>query len=191
MEDKRISYVPYTVGQALENNARQEATYIADLEKKLRNAIAIILLTIILLLILGVTLAIKIVDPYTPAKGAYYGLDRQEILELQNEREASKMIDAQVSRGGYDIRTMEATAYSWTGNKTASGVWPEVGVVAVDPEVIPLGTQMYVEGYGPAIAADTGGDIKGNRIDLYMATEDECWEFGRQMVRVKIIEEDL
>lgn len=189
MKNNKIEYL--TIGQSLENNAIKETTYIADLEKKLRNAIAVILLSIILLLILGVTLAIKLIDPYTPASGAYHGLDRQEILELQNEREASKMIDAQVSRGGHEIRTMEATAYTWTGDKTFTGVWPEVGMVAVDPSVIALGTQLYVEGYGPAIAADTGGDIVGNRIDLYMDTDAECWEFGRREVKVKIIEEDL
>ncbi len=87
--------------------------------------------------------------------------------------------------------TFTATAYTWTGYRTATGTWPSRGTVAVDPEVIPLGTQLYVEGYGPAVAADTGGDIVGNRIDLYMDTEDECWAFGRRNVRVKIIEEDL
>lgn len=89
------------------------------------------------------------------------------------------------------IVTFEATAYTWTGNRTATGTWPEEGIVAVDPEVIPLGTQLYVEGYGPAVAADTGGDIKGNRIDLYMSTDAECWEFGRREVRVREIKEDL
>ena len=79
-----------------------------------------------------------------------------------------------------------ATAYTWTGNRTATGTWPEEGIVAVDPEVIPLGTQLYVEGYGPAIAADTGSAIKGNRIDLYMSADAECWEFGRREVRVRV-----
>jgi resuscitation-promoting factor RpfB len=85
---------------------------------------------------------------------------------------------------------MEATAYTWTGNKTATGTWPSRGTVAVDPEVIPLGTKLHIEGYGEAIAADTGGDIKGNRVDLYMESEDECWEFGRQQVEVRRVISD-
>lgn len=82
---------------------------------------------------------------------------------------------------------MEATAYTWSGDKTATGTWPSRGTVAVDPEVIPLGTKLHIEGYGEAIAADTGGDIKGNRVDLYMESEDECWEFGRQQVEVVVM----
>ena len=55
-----------------------------------------------------------------------------------------------------------------------------VGMVAVDPKVIPLGTKIYVEGYGIAIAGDTGGAIKGNIIDLFFNTNKECYQFGRQ-----------
>lgn len=83
---------------------------------------------------------------------------------------------------------MEATAYTWTGNRTASGTWPAVGTVATDPEVIPLGSRLWIEGYGEAIAADTGGDIKGNWVDLYYPTEAECWEFGSRNVEVRVIE---
>ena len=57
--------------------------------------------------------------------------------------------------------------------------------------MIPLGTELYIEGYGPAIAADTGSAIKGNRIDLYMDTDAECWEFGRRNVRIRELKEDL
>ena len=83
---------------------------------------------------------------------------------------------------------MEATAYTWTGNRTATGTWPSRGTIAVDPEVIPLGTKLHIEGYGPAVAEDTGGAIKGNTVDLYMDTEEECWQFGRQKVEVVIVE---
>ena len=82
--------------------------------------------------------------------------------------------------------TFEATAYTWTGYRTATGTWPSRGTVAVDPNVIPLGSVLYVEGYGPAVAADTGGDIKGQRVDLYMDTEHECWQWGRRKVEVQI-----
>ncbi len=97
-----------------------------------------------------------------------------------------------VSRGG-DGRTvvMEATAYSpghGCGYSTATGRKAEYGVVAVDPRVIPLGTKVYVEGYGEAIAADTGGAIKGNRIDLCYNSESQCVAFGRQNVVVHVQE---
>jgi len=80
----------------------------------------------------------------------------------------------------------EATAYTWSGNRTATGTWPSRGTVAVDPRVIPLGTELHVEGYGPAVAADTGGDIQGQRIDIYMDTASECWQWGRRQVQIQI-----
>lgn len=82
----------------------------------------------------------------------------------------------------------EATAYCYTGNRTATGTWPSRGTIAVDPEVIPLGTRLHIEGYGEGIAEDTGGLVKGNIIDLYFPTESECWEFGRKQVEVRILE---
>ncbi len=87
------------------------------------------------------------------------------------------------------VFTMLATAYTHTGNRTASGVWPYVGGVAVDPEVIPLGTRLYVEGYGPARAVDTGGVIKGNRIDVFFETEQECLRWGKRIVNVYVLED--
>ena len=83
--------------------------------------------------------------------------------------------------------TFEATAYTWTGYRTATGTWPSRGTVAVDPEVIPLGTRLWIEGYGEAVALDTGGAIRGHIIDLYMESEDECWAWGRRTVEVRII----
>ena len=80
----------------------------------------------------------------------------------------------------------EATAYTWTGCRTATGVWPSRGTIATDPRVIPLGTELYIEGYGPAVAADTGGAIQGQRIDLYMDTKHECLQWGRRKVEVQI-----
>jgi 3D (Asp-Asp-Asp) domain-containing protein len=86
------------------------------------------------------------------------------------------------------IVTFEATAYTWTGNRTATGTWPSRGTVAVDPRVIPLGTELHIEGYGAAVAADTGGAIQGQRVDLYMDTEHECWQWGRRKVEVRVLE---
>jgi|GEM_PF-616267 Uncharacterized protein conserved in bacteria len=83
--------------------------------------------------------------------------------------------------------TMVATAYCDSGN-TASGPACGDGIIAVDPDVIPLGTRVYVEGYGYAIAADTGGYIIGNRIDLWMANNSICEQWGRQTVKLYIVE---
>jgi len=74
------------------------------------------------------------------------------------------------------------------GNRTAMGLKAGRGIVAVDPRVIPLGTRLYIEGYGYAIAGDTGGDIKGMRIDLCYATRKEAIQFGRRKVKVYILD---
>lgn len=77
---------------------------------------------------------------------------------------------------------------------TASGARAKRGTVAVDPRVIPLGTKLYIKSltpgvpdYGFAIAQDTGGAIKGNKIDLFMDTVWECLQFGRRPVMVYIL----
>ena len=94
-----------------------------------------------------------------------------------------------ISRGGDDIRYAEAkdmvaTAYTYTGYNTASGVAPYYGVVAVDSSVIPLGSRLYVDGYGYATALDRGGAIRGNRIDLFFESLDEAIRWGVRRVRV-------
>lgn len=91
--------------------------------------------------------------------------------------------------------TMEATAYTAycegcsgvTANGTDLRANPSLKVIAVDPSVIPLGTKVWVEGYGEAIAADTGGAIKGNKIDLFMADKSDAYEWGRKTVTLKVI----
>ena len=76
---------------------------------------------------------------------------------------------------------------------TASGMRAARGVVAVDPKVIPLGTKLYIESldsypdYGYAVAGDTGGAIKGNRVDLFMETRSQALSFGRRSVKVYIL----
>ncbi|MCI5837087.1 MAG: 3D domain-containing protein [Veillonellaceae bacterium] len=86
---------------------------------------------------------------------------------------------------------MEATAYHPMDGDgrgiTYSGIPARRGVVAVDPNVVPIGTRVYVPGYGEAVAADTGGAIIGNRIDLCMESYDECYAFGRQAVDVYVL----
>jgi len=89
--------------------------------------------------------------------------------------------------------TMEATAYTadtataYPTGYTATGILAREGVVAVDPRVIPLGTTVFVPGYGIAIAADTGGAIVGNRIDLCMDRYGDAVNFGRRTVQVYVL----
>ncbi|HEX4841200.1 MAG TPA: 3D domain-containing protein [bacterium] len=99
------------------------------------------------------------------------------------------------SRGlfaGYEYLDMVATAYAphccrGVGEITATGMKAGPGVVAVDPAVIPLGSHVYVEGYGHAIAGDIGGAIKGRRIDLGFATKNAALQYGVQRVRVYLL----
>ncbi|MFZ5632191.1 MAG: 3D domain-containing protein [Bacillota bacterium] len=98
-----------------------------------------------------------------------------------------------ISRGGQVIRFREAmevtaTAYTHTGYNTATGTKPEYGTVAVDPRVIPLGTRMYVEGYGYATALDTGGAIKGKRIDVFLESYNEADRWGVRTVKVYLLD---
>jgi 3D (Asp-Asp-Asp) domain-containing protein len=76
--------------------------------------------------------------------------------------------------------TFNISAYTWTGNRTATGIWPYVGVVAVDPRVIPLGSTVHIAGMGSYLAADTGGGIRGHMLDVYMASYGQAIQFGRQ-----------
>ena len=65
---------------------------------------------------------------------------------------------------------------------------PNLKVIAVDPSVIPLGSKVWVEGYGYAVAGDTGGAIKGKKIDLHVPTKSDAYKFGRRQVKIKIID---
>ncbi len=86
---------------------------------------------------------------------------------------------------GTHTLVVDAVAYHLSGN-TASGLPVGVGVIAVDPNVIPLGTRVFVPGYGPAVAADVGSAIKGNIIDLWMSSTSEALAWGRRTVTITI-----
>lgn len=89
------------------------------------------------------------------------------------------------------VMEMEATAYLPTDGSgeglTAMGIPATYGIVAVDPSVIPLGTRVYIPGYGEALAADTGGAIYGYKIDLCMENYYEAMDFGRRYVTVFVL----
>ena len=78
-------------------------------------------------------------------------------------------------------------AYAYTGGgRTAMGTKARVGEIAVDPSVIPLGTNVYIEGVGARRAEDTGGNIKGNTIDIYMNSQSQCIKWGARYVTIYI-----
>ena len=82
--------------------------------------------------------------------------------------------------------TVSSTGYALRG-RTATGIQTGPGVVAVDPSVIPLGTRMSIPGYGTGIAADTGGAIQGNTIDLWFPTTEQALQWGRRTVTITLL----
>lgn len=62
-----------------------------------------------------------------------------------------------------------------------------ISTVSVDPSVIPLGTYLYIEGYGYAVASDIGGAVKGTDLDLYFDSSSECYDWGRKTVKVTVL----
>ena len=132
-----------------------------------------------------ITLSKKIVEPVV-----------NEIVAVGTKPVVRTLV---TSRGSYryvEVKVMEATAYypgpescgKWADGYTYTGKKAGYGVVAVDPKVIRLGTQLYIEGYGRAEAADIGGAIKGNKIDLCYETYQEALRFGRKKIKVYILE---
>lgn len=109
---------------------------------------------------------------------------------------------ATVSRGSSSstrtgkVIKMVATGYDgcyecnkpYYGYPSYIGLPLQRGIVAVDPKVIPMGTRLYVEGYGEAIAADQGNAIKGNRLDLFFDTHQEALRWGMKTVKVTILD---
>lgn len=116
----------------------------------------------------------------------------------------TRQVSPSVSRGGYSQpsravsgKSFTVTATAYTANCTGCSGITATGinlkqnrnakVIAVDPRVIPLGTRVYVEGYGEAIAGDTGGSIKGNKIDVHVPTKADAANWGRRTVKITIL----
>lgn len=98
-----------------------------------------------------------------------------------------------VEQIGTNLGTFLATAYTACDpgmdcrGITTSGLRVRPGVVSVDPEVIPLGSILWIEGYGFAVAADTGSAIKGRRLDVYMEDVEDAMRWGRRWVQVVVL----
>lgn len=112
------------------------------------------------------------------------------------KKTASKVKAATTKKANYKVITVKATAYTayckGCSGITATGINlkanPKKKVIAVDPSVIPLGTKVYVEGYGHAIAGDKGGAIKGKRIDVFIPSNKAAINFGVKNLKVKILD---
>ncbi|MED3938255.1 3D domain-containing protein [Priestia megaterium] len=119
--------------------------------------------------------------------------EQQQAQAEQAQKEQQPAESSQQASG--KSMTVEATAYTANcagcSGTTATGVDlkanPNQKVIAVDPSVIPLGSKVYVEGYGEAVAADTGGAIKGNRIDVFVPAEGDAQQFGRKSVKITVM----
>ncbi len=107
----------------------------------------------------------------------------------------------EVSRGGENIRFSRAIEVRSTAycpctkccgpnakGVTALGLPAKPGVIAVDPRIVPLGTRVYVDGYGYALAADTGSAIKANRIDVCFETHEEALRWGMRNTKIYVLE---
>jgi 3D (Asp-Asp-Asp) domain-containing protein/peptidoglycan hydrolase CwlO-like protein len=90
-----------------------------------------------------------------------------------------------IAENGPRTITVTATGYTLRG-RTSTGIRTGPGVVAVDPSVIPLGTRLTIPGYGTGVAADTGGAMRGNVIDLWFPTTQQAHAWGRRTVTVTI-----
>ncbi|MBR7554763.1 3D domain-containing protein [Allobacillus sp. GCM10007491] len=115
----------------------------------------------------------------------------------QSNQKKSKGEIVQVSQQESNNQTLYVTATAYTAycdgcsGVTRTGIDlranPNQKVIAVDPNVIPLGSKVWVEGYGTAIAGDTGSAIKGNRIDLFIPSHEEAVRYGVREVKIEII----
>ena len=113
--------------------------------------------------------------------------------QAAQETETTQAAAASSNQGGYYL-TVEATAYSYNeaglSNYTADGtnLISEPNVIAVDPSVIPLGSYVEIPGYGVFRAADTGGAIYGNRIDVHLVNLSDVYNFGRRTITIRVLQ---
>lgn len=119
---------------------------------------------------------------------------KQTLKLKKSATKAKTKAKAKTSAKKYKTITVNASAYTANckgcSGITASGLNlkknPNVKAISVDPKVIPLGTKVHVEGYGEAIAADTGGAIKGKKIDVFYSSKTKALNWGRKTVKVKV-----
>lgn len=115
----------------------------------------------------------------------------KQVLRITPKKSSKKEVEKTET---YKELIVRATAY--TANcKNCSGITatglnlkknPNLKVLSVDPKVIPLGSKVFVEGYGYAIAGDTGGSVKGNKIDVFVPSKKQAINWGVKKVKIKV-----
>ncbi len=120
-----------------------------------------------------------------PKKTYYYKVS----AKMPNGGLTVSSCDSKVVKAKMKIKkSFKVKAYAYTGGGTTKvGKKAKVGRIAVDPDVIPLGTWLYVEGYGVCQACDTGGNINGKTIDVYKNNEKQVRKWGVKKPRVYIL----
>lgn len=135
------------------------------------------------------------VNPAVPAVSEPFPISAKPVIAQAKKKSARVMkLTSSTSTSTREI-TVKATAYTAScegcSGITKTGINikdnPNKKVIAVDPSVIPLGSKVYVEGFGEAIAADTGGAIKGNRIDIFIPSKQDAIDFGVKKLKVTIL----
>lgn len=111
-------------------------------------------------------------------------VDSKTLNKLQSTEIAPRKVkkELKVNASAYSPQDPGCSNYTSTGQRLRKGI------VAVDPKVIPLGTKMYIPGYGYGVAADIGSAIKGNKIDVAFESRKEALQFGRRNIVIQILE---
>jgi 3D (Asp-Asp-Asp) domain-containing protein len=118
------------------------------------------------------------------ARRAHHVADRAQTVQAETQTGRSTFVAVPTAPGARTL-TVTATGYSLSGH-TSTGLPVGVGVVAVDPRVIPLGTRLTIPGYGEGVAADTGTAVQGNTIDLWFPTLANAMAWGRRTVTITL-----
>lgn len=141
----------------------------------------------------------QVAEQKSTVQTAQQSKPKQQAAPVKQKQQAApakqKVETAQNNQQEATSMTVEATAYTAYCNGcsgiTKTGIDlrsnPNQKVIAVDPSVIPLGSKVYVEGYGTAIAGDIGGAIKGNRIDVFVPSKDQAYNWGRKQVKIQVL----
>ena len=123
-------------------------------------------------------------QPSVPKNDSNSNSNTSTVKESKSTESTNNAKELYVSATTYShessITGLTATGYNVKAN-------PNMKLIAVDPSVIPLGTKVWVEGYGEAIAGDTGGAIKGHKIDVLMPSGDQAISWGRKTVKIVIL----
>jgi len=143
-----------------------------------------------------VTYRVRLVDGREVSRTT---LSEEVVREAQDQVVVARQPQALGSRGAYIGRrtiTVVATAYDpgpgscgkFANGQTCNGKRAGYGIIAVDPKLIPLGAKLYVPGYGYGIAADVGGAIKGNHVDLGFNSRPGAFAWGKRQVKLTIVD---